>query len=142
MKSLKNTVILTGNIGQDPEVRNTEGGAKFARMSIATDDSYKDKKGEKIEQTDWHNLVCWGNTADIVEKYVSKGDRVSVSGKLKTRSWDDKDGNKRDSTEVVVDEVLMHGKPSAKSQTSDSPNQSASQPQQSESENDAEDLPF
>lgn len=142
MRGLKNTVILTGNIGNDPEVREVNG-KKFARMNIATDDSYKDKSGNKVEQTDWHYLTCWGNTAEIVAKYICQGDRVSVGGKLKTRKWIDKEGNKRFTTEVLIDEILMHGNTSmSASQTSESKNLNKPQQEDNEEESDEDTVPF
>lgn len=110
MQTLRNNVQLIGNLGQDPEIINLESGKKLAKFSIATNESYKDKHGEKIEQTYWHNIVAWGKTADIVENYVCKGKEVAITGKLTNRSWDDKDGNKRYTTEVVCSELLMMSK--------------------------------
>lgn len=110
MQTLRNNVQLIGNLGQDPEIINLESGKKLAKFSIATNESYKDKHGEKVEQTYWHNIVAWGKTADIVENYVCKGKEVAITGKLTNRSWDDKDGNKRYTTEVVCSELLMMSK--------------------------------
>ena len=98
-----NKVILIGNLGKDPEVMTFENGVKRASVSVATTESYKDKEGNWIEQTDWHNVVLW---RWLAEKNLVKGDTVYVEGKLKTRSWDDKDGNKRYTTEVVADKIL------------------------------------
>ena len=110
MQTLRNNVQLIGNLGQDPEIINLESGKKLAKFSIATNESYKDKNGEKGEQTYWHNIVAWGKTAEIVENYVCKGKEVAITGKLTNRSWDDKDGNKRYTTEVVCSELLMMSK--------------------------------
>ena len=110
MNTLRNKVQLIGNLGQDPEIINLESGKKLARFTLATNESYKNSKGEKITDTQWHQVVAWGKTADIIEKYVLKGKEVAVEGKLTTRTWEDKDGMKRYTTEVVCNELLMLGK--------------------------------
>ncbi|AXO80904.1 single-stranded DNA-binding protein [Olleya aquimaris] len=110
MNTLRNKVQLIGNLGQDPEIINLESGKKLARFTLATNESYKNSKGEKITDTQWHQVVAWGKTADIVEKYVLKGKEIAVEGKLTTRRWEDKDGMKRYTTEVVCNELLMLGK--------------------------------
>lgn len=110
MSTMRNTVQLVGNLGQDPEIRNLEGGKKVASFSIATSDSYKNEKGEKVEQTEWHRIVAWGNSAEIIEKYVVKGNQIGIVGKLTHRTYDDKDGIKRSITEVSVNEVLLLSK--------------------------------
>jgi len=110
MNAMKNTVQLIGNVGNDPEIKIFDGGKKLANITIATNDSYKNDKGEKVEQTEWHKVVAWGKTADIIEKYVTKGLQIAVEGKLTHRSYDDKNGEKRYITEVVVNEVLLLGK--------------------------------
>ena len=107
---MKNSVQLVGNVGQDPEIRNLEGGKKVANFSIATNESYKNEKGEKVDQTEWHRVSAWGKTAEIIEKYVSKGKEIAIEGKLTHRSYDDKDGVKRYITEVLANEVLLLGK--------------------------------
>ncbi|MAP55800.1 single-stranded DNA-binding protein [Altibacter sp.] len=109
MSTLRNKVQLIGNLGNDPEVLTLESGKKLAKFSIATNESYKNQKGERVTDTQWHNVVAWGKTAEIVESYVTKGKEVAVEGKLTTRSWDDKDGNKRYTTEVVCNELLLLG---------------------------------
>ena len=109
MNNLRNKVQLIGNLGMNPEIKNLDSGKKLAKFSIATNESYKNAKGEKIEDTQWHNLIAWGKTADIIEKYLQKGNEVAVEGKLTNRSYDDKDGNKRYITEIVVNEILMLG---------------------------------
>lgn len=109
MNNLKNKVQLIGNLGNTPEVINLESGKKLAKFSIATNENYKNNKGESIQDTQWHNVVAWGKTADIIEKYLQKGNEVAIEGKLVNRSYDDKDGNKRYITEVVVNELLMLG---------------------------------
>ncbi len=110
MNNLRNKVQLIGNLGNDPEITTFESGKTLAKFTLATNESYKNAKGEKITDTQWHNVVAWGKTAQIVEKYITKGKEVAVEGKLTTRSWEDKDGMKRYITEVVCSELLMLGK--------------------------------
>lgn len=110
MNTLRNKVQLIGNLGQDPEIINLESGKKLARFTLATNESYKNAKGEKITDTQWHQIVAWGKTADIIEKYVIKGKEVAIDGKLTTRSWEDKNGMKRYTTEVLCNELLLLGK--------------------------------
>lgn len=97
-----NKVILIGNLGKDPEIITFET-AKKATFPLATTEYFKNKAGEKVEQTEWHNIVCWRGLADIAEKILKKGTQIFIEGKLRTRSWEDKDGNKRYITEVVAD---------------------------------------
>ncbi len=109
MSNLRNKVQLIGHLGNDPEIINLESGKKIAKFSIATNESYKNEKGEKVEDTQWHNLVAWNKTAEIAEKYLKKGKEIVVEGKLSSRSYDDKEGVKRYVTEIVVQEFLMLG---------------------------------
>lgn len=109
MKSLRNSVTLIGNLGKDPEVKSFESGKKMATFSIATNDSYKDSSGEKIQDTQWHNVVIWGPLAEVAEKYLKKGNEVCVEGKLVHRSYDNANGEKRYITEIVVNDMLMLG---------------------------------
>ena len=109
MYALKNKVQLIGNLGNAPEVKTTESGKKLARFSVATNESYRNAKGEKVTETTWHNLVAWGKVADIAEKYLSKGKEIAIEGKLVNSSYTDKEGIKRYSTEVQVNEILMLG---------------------------------
>ncbi len=109
MNTLRNKVQLIGNLGNDPEIITLDSGKKLAKFSIATNESYKNAQGERVTDTQWHNVIAWGKTADIIENYVTKGKEVAIEGKLTTRSWDDKDGNKRYTTEVVCNELLMLG---------------------------------
>ena len=109
MNTLRNKVQLIGNLGNDPEIINLESGKTLAKFAVATNESYKNAEGEKITDTQWHNIVAWGKTAEIIEKYVTKGKEVAIEGKLTSRSYDDKDGNKRYITEVVCNELLMLG---------------------------------
>lgn len=136
-----NKVILIGNLGKDPEVRHLESGVAVANFSIATSESFKDRNtGEKKTQTDWHNIVMWRGLAEVAEKYLKKGSSVYIEGKLKTRSWDDKEGNTRYTTEVVADNMTMLGKASdSNSGASNSPEAPAST---SAFEDDTDDLPF
>lgn len=113
MNALKNKVQLIGNLGNAPEVKNTEKGKKLAKFSIATNETYYNAKGEKITETQWHNLIAWGKVAELVEKYLTKGSEVAIEGKLMNNNYTDKDGNKRYSTEIQVNELLLLGKPSA-----------------------------
>ena len=107
---MKNRVQLIGRVGQDPEVKTIEGGKKLANVTIATNDFYYKENGDKVEQTEWHRITAWGKTAEIIEKYVTKGREIGIEGKLTHRSYDDKDGVKRFITEVVANEVLLLGK--------------------------------
>ncbi|MBX2979871.1 MAG: single-stranded DNA-binding protein [Flavobacteriales bacterium] len=103
-----NKVILIGNLGADPEVRHLQNGASVANFRIATSETYKDKQtGEKREQTEWHSIVAWRGLAEITERYLRKGSKVYVEGKLRTRQWQDKDGNTRYTTEIHADEMTM-----------------------------------
>ncbi|MBC7606831.1 MAG: single-stranded DNA-binding protein [Burkholderiales bacterium] len=110
MITLKNKVQLIGNTGNDPEVITMESGKKLAKLTLATNDVYKNDKGEKVENTQWHNIVAWGKTAEIIEKFVVKGSHIAVEGKLTHRNYDDKNGDKKYFTEVVVSELLLLGK--------------------------------
>lgn len=110
MNALKNKVQLIGNAGNDPEIKTFDAGKKLARFTIATNESYTNDKGEKITDTQWHNITAWGKTAEIIEKYVTKGKELAIEGKLTHRSYDDKNGEKRYITEVVVSDVLLFGK--------------------------------
>ena len=110
MNAMKNTAQLIGHVGNDPEIKTFDGGRKLANLTIATNDSYKNDKGEKVEQTEWHKVVAWGKTVELIEKYVTKGLQIGIEGKLTHRSYDDKNGEKRYITEVVVNEVLLLGK--------------------------------
>jgi single-strand DNA-binding protein len=107
-----NKVVLVGNAGQDPEVRHLDSGVAVANFSLATNESYKDKNGERVTQTEWHRIVLWRGLAEVAEKYVKKGELLYIEGRLRTRSWDDKDGVKRYTTEVFADAMKMLGKKS------------------------------
>lgn len=108
-----NKVILVGNVGQDPEVRYTgdaSNGAKVATIRLATSERYRDRNGNLQEHTEWHSVVVWRNTADVVEKYVRKGSQLYIEGKLRTRSWEDQTGNKRYVTEIMADTLQLLGR--------------------------------
>ena len=143
-----NKVILIGNLGKDPEVRHLENGAAVANFSIATSENYKDRKtGEKVSQTEWHNIVAWRGLAEIAEKYLKKGAKVYIEGKLKTRTWQDKEGNNRYSTEVITDSLTMLGSTgeSMGSSSPDKPVENESKPspdQEFSSPDENDDLPF
>ena len=104
-----NKVILVGRLGQDPEVRYTQGGTAVANLRIATDETWKDQSGERQQRTEWHTVVAWRRLAEICGQYLSKGRLVYIEGKLQTRSWQDREGNKRYSTEVQADNMVMLG---------------------------------
>ena len=107
MNNLRNNVQLIGNLGVDPEVKELGKGRKMARIALATQETYKNNKGERITDTQWHNLIAWGKTAEIAEKYLKKGNEVAVSGKIQSRNFEDKEGKKRYITEIVINDLLM-----------------------------------
>jgi single-strand DNA-binding protein len=109
MNSLKNKVTLIGNLGMDPELKELDSGRKLAKVSIATNESYKNNKGEKVTETQWHNLVAWGKTAEFMGKYLQKGSEVVIEGKLINRNYTDKDGAKKYITEIQVNDMLIVG---------------------------------
>jgi single-strand DNA-binding protein len=110
MNTLRNKVQLIGNLGNDPEIITLDSGQKLAKFSLATNEYYKDADGQKQTKTEWHNLVAWNKTAELIENYVTKGKEIAIEGKLTNRSWDDKEGNKRYTTEVVINETVLFGK--------------------------------
>lgn len=110
MSTLRNKVQLIGNLGNDPEVVNLDSGKKLAKFSIATNETYKNNKGERVTDTQWHNVVAWGKTAEVIENYVTKGKEVAIEGKLTSRSYETKQGEKRYLTEIVCNELLLLGK--------------------------------
>jgi len=143
-----NKVILVGNLGKDPEVRHLDNGRAVANFSLATSETYKNKAGERVTNTEWHNVVLWTPLAEIAERFLKKGGQVYIEGKLTTRSWDDQDGNKRYTTEVVGREMTLLGRredgegggmaasPSAQAATP------AASPVSNIPEDDSDDLPF
>ncbi len=107
MSTLRNSVRLIGRVGNNPEVKNFDGGKKVATLTLATNEVYYNDKNEKVENTQWHNLVAWGKVAEIIEKFVEKGKEIAIEGKLTYRTYDDKEGNKRYVTEIVINEIVM-----------------------------------
>lgn len=107
MASSVNKVILIGRLGKDPETKFTQGGVAIARFSMATDESWKDQNGEQQQRTEWHNVVAWRRLAEICGQYLIKGKLIYIEGRLQTRSWEDKEGNKRTTTEVQADKMVM-----------------------------------
>jgi len=114
-----NKVILVGNVGKDPEVRYVDTNVPVARFPFATSETYRSRDGEKITTTEWHNVVLWRGLAEVAEKFVRKGSQLFIEGKIRTRSYDDRDGNKRYITEIIADNMQMLGRRS-ESQTADS----------------------
>jgi len=110
MNNLRNRVQLIGNLGADPEITVFDSGKKKVKLSLATSDDYKNANGEKVEQTFWHNIVGWGKTAEIAEKYLKKGSEIAVEGKIQYRSYEDKNGEKKYITEIMLNEFMMLGK--------------------------------
>ena len=104
-----NKVILVGNLGKDPEVRYLDSGVAVANFSLATTENYKNKEGERVSQTEWHNIVLWRGLAEVAEKWLKKGSSVYIEGKIKTRKWEDKEGNTRYTTEILADNMTMLG---------------------------------
>ena len=140
-----NKVILIGNVGKDPEVRHLETGAAVASFTLATTERYKNRNGELQDQTEWHNIVCWRNLAELSEKYIKKGNQIFVEGKIRTRSWTDQTGAKRYTTEIVADNIrLLDRKGAAPAQSpADIPAAAATQPVYTPPvEETSDDLPF
>ncbi len=140
-----NKVILVGNVGKDPEIRHIPNGTAVAQFSLATSETYKDKNGAKTTQTEWHNIVLWRGLAEVAEKYVKKGDALYIEGKIRSRSYDDKEGNKRYTTEIIGDTMQMLGR----KQSGESSSTPTTNPQENYTENTAnepplapDDLPF
>ncbi|WP_282080436.1 single-stranded DNA-binding protein [Aquimarina algiphila] len=115
MSTIKNHVQLIGHIGQEPVITNLESGKKVARFSLATNEYYKNAQGEKQTETNWHTIVAWGRVAEIIEKFASKGKEVGVIGKLKSRNYENKEGNQVRAVEVEVSEILLLGSKSENS---------------------------
>jgi single-strand DNA-binding protein len=107
MANSVNKVILVGRLGKDPEVKYTQAGVPVARFTLATDESWKDQNGEKQQRTEWHNIVLWRGLAEVAEKFLRKGSQIYLEGKIRTRSWDDKEGNKKYTTEIIGDTFTM-----------------------------------
>ncbi len=107
MNALRNSVRLLGHLGEDPKVRRLESGKIVANFNIATNEIYRDSKGVKQSETTWHRLVAWGKNAEVAEKYLKKGSEITIEGKLTNRQWEDKNGEKQYTTEIVVNSMLM-----------------------------------
>ena len=137
-----NKVILIGNLGKDREVRHLEGGATVANFPIATTETYKDKNGIRQEQTEWHNIVLWRSLADVAEKYLKKGMQIYVEGKLRTRSWEDKEGHKRYTTEVVGETFTMLGSKKSNEEKNEQQQNTNASNNQPTSNTTSDDLPF
>jgi len=143
-----NKAILIGRLGKDPELKYTQSGDPVANFSIATDESWKDRDGEKQQRTEWHNIVAWKKLAEICGQYLKKGQQVYIEGKIQTRKWEDKDGNTRYSTEVVANNLVMLGsKPDSESQPQRSSSKSeksrsSRQPGDDDLEITDDDIPF
>ena len=110
MNSLKNKVNLIGNLGFNPEIKTFDDGKKLAKVTLATNESYRNQKGDRVDDTQWHNLVAWGKTAELLQKYTKVGSKIAVEGKLTSRNYTDKEGAKRYVTEIVVNDVLLMAK--------------------------------
>ena len=145
-----NKAILVGNVGKDPEVRYLEGGTSVASFSLATSEVYKNKSGEKVTQTEWHNIVAWRHLAELAEKYITKGRQLYIEGRITNRSWEDKEGNKRYTTEIVANSIQLLGRKGDDSQDGSQASTSspkaetskAEEPEFSEESVDEDDLPF
>jgi len=105
-----NKVILVGNLGRDPEVRYTQGGAAVANFTLATNEVWNDKSGARQERTEWHRIVVWGKTAEIAKEHLSKGKQVYIEGSIQTRQWDDREGNKRTTVEIKAQRLVLIGR--------------------------------
>ena len=127
-----NKVILVGNVGKDPETRYLDENTAVCKFSFATSEVYRNKEGEKITQTEWHNIVLWRGLAQVAEKYVKKGSQLYIEGRIRSRSYDDKDGNKRYITEIVGDNMQMLGRKSDSNQSNDYQGQQGQQSQATE----------
>ena len=140
-----NKVILVGNLGKDPEVRHLEGGVSVAHFTLATNEYYKDKQGNRVERTEWHNISAWRGLADMADKFLKKGQQVYIEGKLRTRQYQDKDQQTRYITEIIADEIsMLGGRPHGATGTAtDANGQALAEPQQTfRQEPELDQLPF
>ncbi len=151
-----NKAILVGFVGIDPDVRYLDSGTAVCNFRMATSETYKNKNGELVTSTEWHNIVLWRRLAEIAEKYVKKGSQLYIEGRIRTRSWDDRDGNKRYTTEIVGDNMQMLGKPSSDysaspddqersvtpSENTNNSSENTSNENLSENQGSSDDLPF
>ncbi len=138
-----NKVILLGNLGMDPEIMTLESGVKMARLRLATNEYYKGKDGENVEKTEWHQVVLWRNRAELAEKFLSKGRTVYIEGRLRTRQWQDKEGNQRYTTEIIGDVInFIGGRPDQDGATRQSGSEAPSDPPAPDTPPEEDDLPF
>jgi single-strand DNA-binding protein len=138
-----NKVILIGNAGKDPEVRYLESGVPVCTLPMATSETYTNKGGEKVTNTEWHNIVLWRGLAEIAQKYVKKGTQIYVEGKIRSRSWDDKDGNKKYITEIIADSLQLLGRKPDDGHAAPQDNKTTQEPNNVPAGNEpADDLPF
>lgn len=138
-----NKVILLGNLGMDPEIMTLESGVKMARLRLATNEYYKGKDGENVEKTEWHQVVLWRNRAELAEKFLSKGRTVYIEGRLRTRQWQDKEGNQRYTTEIIGDVInFIGGRPDQDGTTRQSGSEAPSDPPAPDTPPEEDDLPF
>ena len=144
-----NKVILVGNAGRDPEIRHLDSGVAVATFTLATSETYIAKNGDRVTSTEWHNIVLWRGLAEVAESYLKKGNTIYVEGKIKTREWTDKDGNKRYTTEIVADNMVMLGGRKDQTGEHNGPYKQERPPMQEPADNSAEiaagpddDLPF
>ncbi|MCU0609998.1 MAG: single-stranded DNA-binding protein [Chitinispirillaceae bacterium] len=140
-----NKAILIGNLGKDPEMRSTAGGQQVTTFSLATTERYSDKSGQRQEKTEWHSVVAWGKLAELANQYLKKGRSCYVEGKIQTRSWDDKDGNKKYKTEIVASQIQFLGGPGNSGNGDDAPSHGNASPAAMQSDHGPvaeEDLPF
>jgi len=134
-----NKVILIGNLGKDPEVRHLDTGVAVANFSLATTESYTNKKGERVNQTEWHNVVLWRGLADIAEKYLKKGNSVYIEGKIHNRRWEDSEGNTKYATDIIADKMTMLG---SKPENAETPSSAPKETPDKTEESGSDDLPF
>ena len=149
-----NKVLLIGNVGKDPEIRHLQGGASVATITLATSERYKDRNGESREVTEWHTIIAWRQLADLAENYIRKGTQIFVEGRIRSRSWDDQNGQKRYVTEIQADSIQLLGRrgdnAGAPAQPQQAPQPQHSQPQQTTpivnpsdlNDDGSDDLPF
>lgn len=140
-----NKVILVGNLGKDPEVRYLDSGVAVANFTLATTENYKNKQGERVSQTEWHNIVLWRGLAEVAEKWLKKGSSIYVEGKIRNRKWEDKDGNTRYNTEVLADNMTMLGSRNGSAELNsnvDNSNNSSEKSLNSNELDNSDDLPF
>jgi single-strand DNA-binding protein len=107
MKNGVNKVTIVGNVGDDPRIHSTNGNVQVAKLSVATNESYKDREGKEVNKTEWHRIVAWDKRAELMKDFVKKGDPIYIEGRLRTSSWEDKEGNKKYSTEIFCDNLVF-----------------------------------